>query len=253
MGIFRPTKTYLHQDFLTMKYKSIFSLFIFLGSIFICVGQFDFKNQIKKHEFTEDIIDPVYGITIYEPLNLYLHSDSSRIEEGYSVNGWKEDHYKSGELLHKGYYIEGQLKVYKNYYPNGNLERNFKAIDSFKSKVFLYYPNGNIKSKVSYSNDFAMEWTDYHENGNISYYEKYNKDRVSHSSKISYYKDGKTKDELVLDNKKKKLYLYHEYFPNGNLKLKGHIKFNESSYDYGKYGTWHHYDEDGTNHKKNHY
>ena len=98
-----------------------------------------------------------------------------------------------------------------------------------------------------------MEWTDFHENGNISYYEKYNKDRVSYSSKISYFEDGKTKDELVLENKKKKLYIYHEYYPNGNLKLKGHIKFNESSYDYGKYGTWHHYDEDGTNHKKDHY
>ena len=100
-------------------------------------GQFDFDKQVKKVEHNSDIIDPVYGITLYEPLNLYLHSDSTRIEEGYAVNGWKEDHYSTGELLHKGYYIEGQLKVYKNFYPNGNVERNFKAIDSFKSKLTL--------------------------------------------------------------------------------------------------------------------
>ena len=146
-------------------------------------GQFDFDKQIKKVEHNSDIIDPIYGITIYEPLNLYLHSDSTRMEEGYAVNGWKEDHYSTGELLHKGYYIEGQLKVYKNFYPNGNVERNFKAIDSFKSKLTLFFPNGNIKSKISYSNDFAMEWTDYNTNGNISFYEKFNIHKISKGSR----------------------------------------------------------------------
>ena len=116
---------------------------------------------------------------------MYLHSDSTRIEEGYAVNGWKEDHYSTGELLHKGYYIEGQLKVYKNFYPNGNIERNFKAIDSFKSKLTLFYPMEKSKVK-SYSNDFAMEWTDYNENGDISFYEN-NKDKLSHEQKVFYY------------------------------------------------------------------
>ena len=216
-------------------------------------GQFDFDKQVKKVEHNSDIIDPIYGITIYEPLNLYLHSDSTRIEEGYAVNGWKEDHYSTGELLHKGYYIEGQLKVYKNFYPNGNVERNFKAIDSFKSKLTLFFPNGNIKSKISYSNDFAMEWTDYNENGNVSFYEKYNKDKMSHDSKVFYYESGNIRDELTIDHKKKKTYIYTEYYENGNIKLKGHLKFDMGIYDYVKYGTWHHYDEDGTNHKKDHY
>ena len=44
-----------------------------------------------------------------------------------------------------------------------------------------------------------------------------------------------------------------EYYENGNIKLKGHLKFDMGIYDYVKYGTWHHYDEDGTNHKKDHY
>ena len=216
-------------------------------------GQFDFDKQLKKVVHNSDIIDPFYGITIYEPLNLYLHSDSTRMEEGYAVNGWKEDHYSTGELLHKGYYIEGQLKVYKNFYPNGNVERNFKAIDSFKSKLTLFFPNGNIKSKVSYSNDFAMEWTDYNANGKVSFYEKYNKDKMSHDNKVFYYESGNMKDELTIDHKKKKTYIYTEYYENGNIKLKGHLKFDIGIFDYVKYGTWHHYDDDGTNHKKDHY
>ena len=35
-------------------------------------GQFDFDKQLKKVEHNSDIIDPIYGITIYEPFNLLL-------------------------------------------------------------------------------------------------------------------------------------------------------------------------------------
>ena len=89
--------------------------FITLFSVsFICLqtySQFNFDKQIKSDvKYSEDIIDEVYGITIYEPLNLGLSADSVRMENGYAVNNWKEDYYESGQLLHKGYYIEGQLK-----------------------------------------------------------------------------------------------------------------------------------------------
>ena len=221
-------------------------------SVNIC-GQFDFEGQLEKDNYTAEIIDPTYGITIYEPMNLYLFADSTRIEEGYAANGWKEDYYSDGSILHKGYYIDGQLKVYKNFYPNGNIERNFKSIDSFKSKVTLFYESGNIKSKVSYSSDFALEWIDYYDNGNMSYLEKYNKDKVSHESKISFYENGNKQEELLIENKKKKLYLYTEYLENGNVKLKGHLKFDNGIYDYVKFGTWNHFDKNGKVQKKDHY
>ena len=36
-------------------------------------GQFDFDEQLPEDKkYTEDIIDDVYGITIYEPLNMGL-------------------------------------------------------------------------------------------------------------------------------------------------------------------------------------
>lgn len=231
---------------------------LLLSTLTICFslnifGQFDFEGQLKKNQYTAEIIDPTYGITIYEPLNLYLFADSTRIDEGYAANGWKEDYYSDGSILHKGYYIEGQLKVYKNFYPNGNVERNFKSIDSFKSKVTLFYESGNIKSKVIYSNDFAMEWIDYYENEKMSYIERYNKDKVSHDSKISYYENGNKQEELIIENKKKKLYLYLEYFQNGEIKLKGHLRFDNGIYDYVKFGTWNHYDKNDKVIKKDHY
>ena len=98
-----------------------------------------------------------------------------------------------------------------------------------------------------------MEWIDYYENGNISYYEKFNNDKLTHSSKVFYFENGEKQEELVINNKKKKLYLKTEYFQNGNIKLKGHLKYDKVKYDYVKYGTWHHYDENGGNHKKDSY
>ena len=216
-------------------------------------SQFDFEEQLNKPVYTSDIIDPTYGILIYEPLNMFIKGDSARMEGGYALNGWKEDKYANGKLLHKGYYIEGQLKVYKNYYPNGNLERNFKSIDGFRSKALLYYEDGNLKSEVLYLNDFAMEWTDYFSNGQIEYYEKYHKSQYHHLDKKSYYENGQIENELILDNKKKLLYTYHEYHTNGSIKLKGHLKYDMGIYDYVKYGTWSHFDDQGSNTKKDQY
>ena len=86
-----------------MKRITTLLVYIFITGLLTSNAQFNFENQIEKKEITKEIIDPTYGITLYEPLNMYLYSDSTRIEEGYAVNGWKEDHYSTGEIVHKGY------------------------------------------------------------------------------------------------------------------------------------------------------
>ena len=68
--------------------------FIIIFLFFICFqskAQFNFDKQVKNEiKYSEDIIDEVYGITIYEPLNLGLSPDSVRMENGYAVNNWKQ-------------------------------------------------------------------------------------------------------------------------------------------------------------------
>ena len=54
---------------------SFLFLFFFINLNLFC--QFDFEGQIVKKEYTKEIVDPIYGITLYEPLNIYLHSDST--------------------------------------------------------------------------------------------------------------------------------------------------------------------------------
>jgi len=208
--------------------------------------QFNFDKQLEDNQsYSEDIVDEIYGITIYESLNLGLSADSVRMENGYAVNNWKEDFYKSGQLLHKGYYIDGQLKIYKNYYPNGSIERDFKNIDGFRSKVILYYPNGNQKSEVSYLSGSAILWIDYYENGNMEFYEEFYKNILYHKEKKDFYESGQEQSALVNTNKKKLTYSYNEYYSDGINKIVGTMKYDMDYYDYYKTGTWVYYDSSG--------
>ena len=96
-------------------------------------------------------------------------------QDGYAANGYLEDFYTTGQLLHKGFYVDGQLKVYKNYYPNGKVERNFRMVDLKKSKMDIFYKDGTPKSKIVYVGSEALKWEDYYPNGTLEFIEVYDK------------------------------------------------------------------------------
>lgn len=225
---------------------------IFLG--LNAVGQSKFDEQLPdKPIYTEDVVDPVYGITIYEPLNMALAGDSVRMVNGYVAQNWIEDYYENGTLLHKGYYIDGQLKVYKNYYPDGTLERNFVNVDGYRSKATLYYPNGNIKSQVTYKDGAAMVWTDYFVNGNIEYYEEYHKSLMYHIAKRSYFESGQAESLFELVHKKKLNYTQNDFYKSGQKKVAGTLRYDEDAYDYFKTGKWVYFNEGGSPIKEEEY
>ncbi|MFT7155330.1 MAG: hypothetical protein ACI8Q1_000331 [Parvicella sp.] len=209
-------------------------------------GQSKFKDQIKtKKKYTKEVVDEVYGITMYEPFNMILSGDSVRMEGGYAAQNWQEDHYESGQLLHKGYYIDGQLKVYKNYYPDGTLERTFVNIDGYRSKVSIYYPDGKIKSEVQYDETNPKVWTDYYANGNMEYYEEYHKSMLYHIAKRSYFESGKPSSLLEMTNKKKLEYSQNDFYKTGTKKVVGTLKYDKDQYDYYKTGKWYFFNEAG--------
>jgi len=152
----------------------------------------DLSSQIPEDKkYDKSVVDEFFGIRMYEPLNVALGGDSVRMDKnGYAADGWREDYYEDGTLLHRGYYIEGQLKVYKNYYPNGQLEREFKSVDGFRSQVSLYYNDGTLKSNVKYVEGAALVWADYFPNGKMEYYEEYHKSFTYHIAKKSFYDNG---------------------------------------------------------------
>ena len=204
------------------------------------------NKQIKKPQvYDQSVIDDVYGITLYEALNPMLGGDSTRMCDGYACNGWVTDKYKNGNIIHKGYYVDGQLKVYKNFYPNGSLEREFKGLNTFSALAKLFYSSGTLKSEIKYVEATPMVWSDYYENGQLEYFEEYHKSFDYHIAKKSFFKNGKPESLLEMINKKKLEYTQFEFYSAGSKKLEGSLIYDKKIYDYRKIGTWKFYSETG--------
>ena len=197
-------------------------------------------------KYSAKVVDPEYGIQMYEKLNFYTGGDSVRNDKkGYACQGWVEDIYESGSLLHKGYYEDGHLKLYKNYYPNGNVERSFKMIDFKRSNMQLFYADGKLKSDITYYDGGPQMWTDYYPNGQIEFIEESTKSLEYVVQRKSYAEDGKPQEIFELTDPKKKIYSKKEYYENGKIKAEGTMKYNPGSIDYQKDGMWKDFDESG--------
>jgi len=183
---------------------------------------------------------------MYEKLNMMLGGDTVRNDQnGYAANGYLEDFYTTGQLLHKGFYVDGQLKVYKNYYPNGKVERNFRLVDLRKSKMDIFYKDGTPKSKIVYIGSEALRWEDYYPNGTLEFIEVYDKNFQYYIEKANYFENGTPENTLVLENKKKLLYTQTYYHSNGQIKELGQMKYNKTEFDYQNIGVWKVFDKNG--------
>ena len=192
-----------------------------------------------------DIIDPRYGIQLYEGLNHWLEGDSLRKCNGTPCTGWVEDFYEAGQKLHRGYYVDGALKIYTNFFPDGKVEREFRALDEHRYNIEKYYQNGNLKSKVKYYRGVALEWFDYHENGNLELHEETSKGKDYVTLRKTYFANGLMESELVLEDKKNKRYQFKSYFENGNVQEEGQIEYSEEMLDYLRIFQWKIYNESG--------
>lgn len=219
-------------------YKYLFIIILFFQS---------FSNLKSQESYDpEQVVDEKTGITKYEPFNIMLGKDSVRNDaRGYAANGYVEDYYKSGQLLHKGFYVDGQLKVYKNYFPNGKVERNFRMTDIKKSKMTIYYLDGKIKSEIEYNENQAQKWQDFYPNGNPEFVEEYDKDMLYYVFKANYFENGMPENSLTLVDKKKLIFKQLYYHQNGQIKEEGDMKYNKSVFDYERIGTWKLYNEEG--------
>src|SRR4051812_15041222 len=102
--------------------KKLLFLFFFFFTAQLSFAQFFGQVPVPNKYDAAKVIDPDYGITMYEKLNFYTGGDSVRNDKkGYACQGWLEDVYETGTDIHKGFYEDGHLKVYKNFFPNGNV------------------------------------------------------------------------------------------------------------------------------------
>lgn len=221
---------------------------IYVLSFFLLISSLGY-SQVKKGDTREfkAVYDSAYGINIYEALNMNTKGDSTRNDsKGYALQGWMEDFYPDGKVLHKGFYIDGQLKAYKNFYPSGQLEREFKMIDLSKSGLSVYWDDGKTRSLITYIASNAIKEEDYFNTGQLEYIEEYDKKGIYYLQRKFFNQSGKPISILEIIDTKKLIYTSKEYFDNGNIKEEGQMIFNESMGDYQKNGKWKYYQEDGT-------
>jgi len=216
--------------------------------VFSAIAQNNLKDKSLYHDtYTpETVITEKYGIIMYAKLNMMLGGDTVRNDQnGYAANGYLEDYYTTGQLLHKGFYVEGQLKVYKNYYPNGTVERNFRLIDLKKSKMDIFYKDGTPKVKAVYVQNEALKYEEYYPNGTLEFTEEYHKSFQYYVFKANYFKTGAPENTLELTDKKKLVFTQTYYHANGKVKEVGEMKYNKNEFDYQNIGTWKKFDENG--------
>ncbi len=198
------------------------------------------------------VVDPDYGIRMYEKLTFSIGGDSVRNDrKGYACQGWVQDIYESGSILHKGYYEDGQLTTYKNFYENGTVERSFKPVDFKRCNMQLFYPDGKLKSNITYYDGSPQTWTDYYDNGQIEYIEESSKKLEMLLLRKSYFKDGKPEEIFEIIDLKKHIYSKKEYYDNGTIKTEGLMRYNPSVLDYQKNGVWKEYDANGLSVEQN--
>jgi antitoxin component YwqK of YwqJK toxin-antitoxin module len=201
-----------------------------------------YSNKYQK----EKVLDPTYGITMYNKLIKATGGDSVRyFQPNRPAQDYVEDFYTSGKILHRGYYVDGKLRVFRNFYEEGAVERIFKITGAKGAELTIFYPDGKIKSFVEYLSEVVISQKDYFPNGKLEYEEESSKDGDIVWKKISYQENGNIENSLEVVDRKKKIFIQKEFYPSGKIKLEGEMKFNKALSDYMKEGLWNYYDETG--------
>jgi len=228
-----------------MMISRLLVILFLAGSSVFAQSYSDQVPHLRKFKSSE-VVDSAYGITFFDKMAPSLGGDSLRYDKkGYSAQGWIEDYYESGKLLHKGFYVDGELRAYKNYYENDQQERSFRMIDYKHSEVIVYYPDGKLKSQIHYYSKAPQKEIDYYRNGNIDMVEESYGDNEYLIKRNSFFENGYVETVFELIDKKKKTYTHKDYFENGKIKEEGMLKFYKDRNDYLKEGEWKTYDDQG--------
>jgi antitoxin component YwqK of YwqJK toxin-antitoxin module len=207
-----------------------------------------FSNQglhLKKRYLQSEIWDSLEGISMYNKLAIGLGGDSvMRNALGYAEEGWVENHYVSGKLLHRGFYRNGQLLVSKNFFENGQCERSIEQIDPLRCTMELFYENGKQKKLLKYYEGKPYKKYEFYGNGMPKSAEENEKEMTYLISRKSWHRNGQMEQILELMDVKNKTYLQKLYYESGELMSEGTLVLREEK-EYMKDGIWQYYDPEG--------
>lgn len=226
------------------------SIYIFLIGIlfssFTLLAQSDYEIY-ENDEYIENPDTVTQAIILYDKFNPKLGGDSIRLVNGKPASGLIKDYYPNKQLKHKGFYAQGQLKSsYINYYPNGKIERKFKAKGTYGGVLELFYNNGENRYFIQYNKGAIIEYKEYYPNGQLANHEKYFKNGEILEFNYLYYPNGQQKLSMELVDKKNKIYQMKISWPDGKIKQEGKKYYNKAIMTYLKNGPWKVYQKNGS-------
>ncbi len=147
--------------------NQLFTFFAIVGLFQVtttdAIANRDSSLTEKIDEFLS--FDPEVDSTVYTGYKAFsseLGGKKIRTEDnGAPVQGWVIDYYPNGNIMHKGYYVDGKLKIFKNYYDNGMLERSSKLTSYRKAHVEIFYSDGRQKSVLKYFKGRVYKWSQF--------------------------------------------------------------------------------------------
>lgn len=191
-------------------------------------------------------MDSAEGINVYNRLIGSIGGDSIKYNrQGYNMQGWNDDYYKNGKLLHRGYYVDGQVITFRNFFENGQCERLVMNPDPAHCIEQVYYDNGQPRREINYYNGKPQKRVEYYPNGQPRYAEENEKEMKYLTRRKSWYVNGSPENNLEVVDTRTRKYVQQIYYTNGQLKEEGPLFFNER--EYVRDGTWASYDSDGKN------
>lgn len=190
--------------------------------------------------------DPLPELNVYEAFNPTTGGDSVRACDGHPCAGWVEDAYPSGRTKHKGYYDQGHLTLYKNFHPNGEVERDFKSTDATHCMMRTWHPNGVERSETRYRDGEVMYFEDRYVNGQLRYVEERHRKEPCYTRMELYDVQGKPVSLLKMVDKGALEVEQSEYYPGGILRSQGRARYNRSRMDTQRVGIWTYYNPDGS-------
>lgn len=189
--------------------------------------------------------DPSPDLVAYDALIKAHGTGTIRSCDGFPCSGWVEDHYPAGGLKHRGYYDQGQLITFRNYHPNGALEREFKVKGSSKSTMNTFHANGQLRSVTSYMKGEVVAYEDHYVNGVLRYREDRHPRDPYYTRMDLFDGQGRPISLFQLVDARNEVFELKEFHPGGALKCEGRARYDRRRMDTQRIGIWQVYAPDG--------
>lgn len=189
--------------------------------------------------------DPAPDLDLYNRFNPTAGGDSVRRCDGLPCTGWVEDRYPGGQMKHRGYYDNGRLVLYKNFHPNGLLERDFKRNDDLRGTERSWHANGQPRSEARYTDGQVQRYQDHYVTGAVRYVEERERNAGCYTRMELFDAQGLPISTMKQVDKGKGVLELCEYHPGGALKCRGRARCDRGSLETSRIGTWVYFDAQG--------